>query len=590
MTGASLTLVSAGGESVTTPWADATTPVLRDEARIESNAWIKRLRLVPYGDVTMRERFTYRGDSLWWFTELYLHKVRHLDTALLTVLALDDARARHAPARVVLAGADAPTAVAARAWGAARGVAVELPGAAPLSLTDRRREAAAVGWSAYAARLLRRHARPAPAAIAAFVHTAFWREQDTYVGPVLDAVTARAGAGALRLVGVGPRRTFSGGGAGPGGDGAGGPVTAIESMTPLSALRGALALWRERHRLAADVTRGDAIRAAARVHGVDLWPLLEQELRATAMVQWTWSARAMDEAGAAFDQLQPHTAVTYAEAGGVGRAMVLEARRRGIKSIGLQHGFIYRHWLNYLHEPDEFEVRGDDKGCPVPDHTLLFDGYAESHLRTAGHFPADRLLVTGSPRLDALASKIRAVTPEIRTTTRNAVGARRPEQKLVLLAAKFSEIQHDLPALVAAVRAEPDIHLTIKAHPSESADVYTPLVEGIYNITVAAADADLATLLAASDAIVTKNSTVAIDGLVLGIPAVVIGLPNNLSPFVDAGVMVGDQGDAGQALRAVLYDQQVRARLADATVAFVATHGLRASGSAAARAAEVIVQ
>ena len=42
--------------------------------------------------------------------------------------------------------------------------------------------------------------------------------------------------------------------------------------------------------------------------------------------------------------------VTYAEAGGWGRALVLEARRRGIASVGLQHGFIYRHWLNYRHE------------------------------------------------------------------------------------------------------------------------------------------------------------------------------------------------------------------------------------------------
>jgi hypothetical protein len=361
-------------------------------------------------------------------------------------------------------------------------------------------------------------------------------------------------------------------------------------MTPLSALRGALALWRRRHQLAADVTRGDAIRAAARVHDVDLWPVLEHQLRATALVQWTWSARTMDELGSALDQLHAHTVVTYAEAGGIGRAMVLEARRRGIRSIGLQHGFIYRHWLNYLHEPDEFDGHGDDRGCPIPDVTLLFDGYAESHLRTAGHFPAKALRVTGSPRLDALAARLSALTPEARISTRVAVGAVRPEQKLVVLAAKFSEVRGDLPALVEAIRAEPDIHLVIKAHPAESAEVYTPLVDGIYNVTVAAADLDLASLLGAADAIVTKNSTVAIDGLVLGIPAVVIGLPNNLSPFVDAGVMVGAREDAGQALRAVLYNQQVRARLADATVAFVATHGLRASGAAAARAAEVIVQ
>jgi UDP-N-acetylglucosamine 2-epimerase len=221
---------------------------------------------------------------------------------------------------------------------------------------------------------------------------------------------------------------------------------------------------------------------------------------------------------------------------------------------------------------------------------LVFDGYAESHLRTVGHFPAGTLLVTGSPRLDALAARLTAVTPEARLATRDAVGAVRPEQKLAVLAAKFSEVRDDLPALVDAVKADPDIHLVIKAHPAESADVYTPLVDGIYNITVAAADLDLAALLAAADVIVTKNSTVAIDGLVLGIPAVVIGLPNNLSPFVEAGVMAGAGEDVGQALRAVLYDQQVRATLKDATVAFVAAHGLRATGTAATRAAEVIVR
>ena len=61
----------------------------------------------------------------------------------------------------------------------------------------------------------------------------------------------------------------------------------------------------------------------------------------------------MDEAGAALDRLAPDVAVTYAEAGGWGRALMLEARRRGIPSVGLQHGFIYRHWLNYLHDADE---------------------------------------------------------------------------------------------------------------------------------------------------------------------------------------------------------------------------------------------
>ena len=81
----SLTLTSGGGETLVLPWSSLATADVRAHARVESNAWIKRLRLVPYGDVPMRDRFTYRGDSLWWFTELYLHKMRQLETAVVAV-------------------------------------------------------------------------------------------------------------------------------------------------------------------------------------------------------------------------------------------------------------------------------------------------------------------------------------------------------------------------------------------------------------------------------------------------------------------------------------------------------------------------
>jgi len=104
----------------------------------------------------------------------------------------------------------------------------------------------------------------------------------------------------------------------------------------------------------------------------------------------------MDEAGAALDYLQPSAVLTYAEAGGWGRAIMLEARRRGITTIGAQHGFIYRHWLNYLHEPDEMAPssgNASDAGFPRPTSTLLFDGFAEEHLRRNGHFPEGSVLI-----------------------------------------------------------------------------------------------------------------------------------------------------------------------------------------------------
>ena len=60
--------------------------------------------------------------------------------------------------------------------------------------------------------------------------------------------------------------------------------------------------------------------------------------------------------------------------------------------------------------------------------------------------------------------------------------------------------------------------------------MYAALVAGRRHVTVLPASAPLAPLLRASRAVVTVNSTVALDAAVLGVPALVIGLPNNLSP------------------------------------------------------------
>ena len=596
-----ITAISAAGVKTTSGTRPIESPVIADAAREETIQWIKRLRFVAFDGCSMRERFTYRGDSLWWFTELYLHKMRQLDAAVAAILALEDMVAAHDPARIEVDSTERAVQDAARAFGDARGLPVAVSGVA--TLRGSRWAGFLTGASAALSRLRpsRTPARPAPGTVAAFIHTAFWRpdgqtdgpEQERYVGAVLRAVADQGGAEALTCIGVGPHKNFR----------ArrwfdpltpaerGRPlVTPIERYAPAEALRESRTIWLEREALRTAITSGDGIRAAALVRGCDLWPILERELAAVAEVQWPWSARAMDEAAAALDAIAPRVAVTYAEAGGYGRALVLEARRRGIPTVGLQHGFIYRHWLNYRHEPDEMEPAGDDGGFPRPDRTLLFDGYAASYLERAGHFPASALAVTGSPQLDAIAAGLAAARRD-RGAIRREYGLAH-DQALAVCVAKWTEIRHELPALAAAVAARPGVLLVIKAHPAETPEAYGPAVGGIANIRVLAASEPLTRLFAAADGLITMNSTLAIDGLVVGVPALVLGLPNNLSPFVDAGVMLGvaAQASPAAALDALLYDRTSRARLLDAGAAFAAAHGMRATGDAAERAARHILE
>ena len=310
----------------------------------------------------------------------------------------------------------------------------------------------------------------------------------------------------------------------------------------------------------------------------------------------------MDEAGAAMDLARPRLVLTYAEAGGWGRAIMLEARRRGIPSAGIQHGFIYRRWLNYLHEADEMApspVMPDDRGFPRPDLTLVFDGFAARHLEIVGAFPAQALAITGSPGLDRLAARVRQVGADGRDAARRTLGLE-PGDRAALVVSKHAQLGRWLGDLVAAVdqpgrAASPAGSgrsvLIVKPHPAETEALYRDTLDRSAGSRLAPASLDLATLLAACDLVVTVNSTVAIDAMALGIPALSVGVPNNLTPFVVAGGIAGvcHPSELPPVLATLLWDEAARSELVAKGLACAESGGVRTDGGAARRAVDALV-
>ena len=567
-------------------------------------AWIKQLRHARVDGRSFRERFTVRGDSLWWFTEIYLHKMQAILDVHRVILATETLIARERPTRITIE--EAPPAVrdVVPQAAAVRGVATA---SARIPEREWRARLARIKWRARMLTLAARASRlktssdpgGAAPAVAAFVHRAFWRSgqddgsAESYIGPVLAEIERASGGEGVRYVGVGPasnfrvRRWWHPLAPTPGER----AVAPVERFAPWRALRESEGVWRRRRRDFSLLARSEDLRAAATIRGIDCWPIVREQLAGVVWLQWPWSARAMDEAGAALDALRPRAVVTYAEAGGWGRALVLEARRRSIPSIGLQHGFIYSRWLNYLHEPDEMQpASNEDRGFPAPTMTLAFDEYAARHLRERGHFPPGAVRVTGSPKLDALLTSLRATSAEDNATTRRAVGARDTDA-IVLLTTKESQVRGALPGLVAAAAAIPNALLVIKPHPGESERAYDAVVAGNPRARVVGSATSLAALLAIARAVVTVNSTVALDAGVADIPALVIGLPNNLSPFVEAGALAGAAiADIRPQLERILYDQEFRQQLERARRVFLEQSGMRSDGRAAVRAAEAVLE
>ena len=603
----SLVRIRSGQAWRTVSLDDYVDPIADEQSHVAANRWIKQLRHLAVDGEPLRRRFTVRGDSLWWFTELYLHKQQAIRGLFRTIAALESLKAAESPHEIEPASGAALEPVI-DAFAVSRGVGGPQHRAQPRSRTAVARldaRSAALAAAAYASRLRPGRSSEAPQKqldVAAFVHRAFWRpnsetaDAESYIGPVLAELSHRLPPDALSYIGVGPRENFRARrwwhAARPATDTD--VVIPIEQFAPASVMRDASRIWAARHANRRLLWASRDIRDHSVIDGCDCWPIVRLQLAGVALLQWPWSVRAMDEAAAALDRLKPGAAITYAEAGGWGRALMLEARRRGIPTAGLQHGFIYRHWLNYLHEPDE--MRADpgndlDTGFPKPTRTLLFDQYAARHLIEAGAFVPGDLVVTGSSRLDALVAEAATVTTGQIQQVRDAAGAN-SSQAVVAVFTKYREAAHLLPALVAAVASRRDIQLIIKAHPAETTDVYAPVAAGVRNVVVVGAASRLAPLLRACRAIVTVNSTVALDAAVLHVPALVLGASGNLQPFVDAGLMAGAPSPAAvpDALARILYDGEFRGQLEGRQRALLAEYGIRADGHAAARSAEAILE
>lgn len=580
-------------------------PAAAERADAAANDWIKALRHCQVDGVPLRDRFTHRGDSLWWFCEVYLHRMRVITRAHRAIAALEQVASARRDVEWRVDGRDHVVGHLAHLVAARFGIAC----AGPADVRHDRRgfltRAKAVFLAGAAAADRLRPVRPPRVSrveVAAFVHSAFLKadaSSEAYVGPVIREIEGRVPSGALHVVGLGPRTNFRvrrwrdrlGEFVSP--QPVRVPATNVTSFAGWHALAPSRTVWQSREETYRALAASDDIRAHSSIGGYDVWPIVAEELRGVADLQFPWSARAMDEAGAALDVLKPRVAFTYAEAGGWGRALMLEARRRGIATAAIQHGFIYRHWLNYLHEPDEMAAspgNAADRGFPRPDVTLLFDDFARNQLEQRGHFPPSSLTVTGSPRLDAFVRSARAFDEGGREALRQSLGAT-GATPIVVVAAKFTQLGAAFAALVSAAREMPDMRLVVKPHPAEGAEPYIAAAHGVPNVVVAPGDTDLGRLTAVADALVTANSTAAIEAMPLGVPALVVALPNNLSPFVEAGAMAGARtpADVGPALKALLYDREMRQRLAAAREAFVSRYRVTADGGAAARAAEAII-
>ena len=590
----------------------------RERVEQVAMAWTKAFGRRPLqGGQGLRELLRFGpGPSLWWWAELYLHHSTAATRCVRLVEAFNRLLEAEAPDEVQALGLrDDEALLLARtctAWRALYDGPAPRPrrGRATLlvSLKSRLNTLKTFG-SALKATLLGRPPRPAGSAATPVLflsHAAFWRERqdplsdqrveyEHYFDRILPETAAQPDLAPF-VVAVGPQAAFRR-------RGAKGQLADwvrlsadtrryvhVNRYTRLRVFRETWRATRKARRLWRELRSAPGLLEALSHSGVRFGDLLADGLAATLLLQVPWAARSLAESHEVLRAVRPGLLVLYAESSGWGRAALAAAEAAGVPSVALQHGILYPGYFSYVHEADEGE-------CPRPTRTAVFGTAARDFLVARGGYGRESLVLTGSPKFDAL---LAAAARWDRTALRQRLGLQEGE-RLVVLASRFRGIRSTyqavgsaFPALVRAVAALPAARLLVKPHPAEPAAPYETVLRelGASRARALPASSDLLELLCACDLLVTVESLSAVEALALGRPVLVLNMPTNLAELVEAGAALGvpEGQDPAPALAAALFDEAVREGLRAARDAYVAAVAGGLDGQATARIVELLRQ
>jgi hypothetical protein len=583
----------------------------QDEIDEAAMAWTKEWGRRPLLDGrSFRELFEWKGVSLWWFAELYLHHSTDAPRHVRVVESVHRILDAESPDELETVGLSPEDTLLVERTCTARGVLfhgprrlTRFPAGRKVAGIERLARWNAVKGIATAAKARLAGKPTAPPSgseptVLFLSHAAFWRARAE--GPAeeyehyFDRLIPAAAEAGLRpfVVAVGPRAAFRR--RGPRERLAdwlrlGSPAEPYVHVNRYSDAR----VHREALRAAAAIREGfkrlrrsPALADAFSHRGVAFADLAEADLAGTMLLQLPWAVRCYEEMAAVLASVRPAVVCLYAESSGWGRAAVAACRAAGVPTVAIQHGIVYPKYYSYRHAADEADT-------PVPDATALFGASARRLLVHLGHPRPESLVLTGSPRFDELLERARSCD---RDALRQRLGASEG-QPLVAVASRFrairdthSAIGNAFPSLVAAVRSL-GVRCLVKPHPAESHGEYLAAI-GLSDpaIDVLSPSADLLDLLIAADALVTVESLSAVEALVIGRPVVILEMPTHLGALVDAGVALGvDAGaDPTDALRRALLDAETRNALQHARALYLDELALGVDGQATRRIVDLL--
>ena len=239
-----------------------------------------------------------------------------------------------------------------------------------------------------------------------------------------------------------------------------------------------------------------------------------------------------------FQNTQPKAIFLPYETGSLALSIILAAEKFGIKTIGLQHGYIYPG--NPMYHYYNFRDENSLMGFPTPTNLLVFGDYVKKMLSDIG-YPIKRIMVFGNSNFFELA-KIKESIKERSLYEKYKINK---NKKIILFAtgklqpfySGHGKYDYDVKIwedLLNNFKNNDNIFLVLKPHPTEkNLSVYENLIRKLSVSNASIIDGDLFELISLSSVTITVFSSVMIDSLCLKKPVIRIKFPGDKNPIFD---------------------------------------------------------
>ncbi|MFH1202758.1 MAG: UDP-N-acetylglucosamine 2-epimerase [Candidatus Omnitrophota bacterium] len=214
--------------------------------------------------------------------------------------------------------------------------------------------------------------------------------------------------------------------------------------------------------------------------------------------------------------------------------------------------------------------------------------------------PTNKLAITGSPKYDRIYSKSQESERKI---IYKKLGLD-PKKKFIILATqpitKFSSYRTEdenevlLRSVIASIKKIPNnIKLVVKLHPFEDYSIYERLIKKIGSENfILVRDIDIFALIRASILLMTVNSTVGLEAMILDKPLITINLTKRKDalPFAERGAALGvyKAEDIAPAIEGLLENAKLKEELVSNRKKLVAYYAGKLDGCSSQRIVELI--